>query len=298
MPTYRMSHDLKTRAKHMGKWSQDEKDQIKQSYQECFDELERHVEMAKAEDKILFVKEHCYFLTEPVSESKLLFGEDSVNEPQWTAQVPSTYGAAEPTHSSANETILPDEFLHCWHPTFLIRHPALVFPSLYRALSDNEEIEQKGKEELAMKTTFHWTRSLYDWYHQHLSKSKSELDGEVTWPIVLDADDVMLEPAVIVHFCEIVGLDPSKLRFEWSPASKEDLEGLQSDVVRRMLSTLSASEGVMKGKASTNIDIDSEARQWREEFGEVEGEKVESWVRDAMPDYDFLKSKRLRPKPV
>lgn len=71
-----------------------------------------------------------------------------------------------------------------------------------------------------------------------------------------------------------------------------------SKVGQRMLSAISASSGIITGKTSINLDIDTEAKKWKEEFGEQEGEKVERMVRAAMPDYEFMKAKRLRPKAV
>lgn len=290
LPLFRLATELGNRGKHVDEWRPDERNQMMQNYQDCFNKLEEHVKAAEAEGKSVFVKEHSYFMAEPTAQTKFLFGQNSVKEAPWTVQVPSTY-APEVTHSSLNETVLPDEFLQTWLPTFLIRHPALVFPSHYRTIIDSEGVEA-GEKKLPLVMTLHWTRTLYDWYTQH--PRKPEYDA--TWPLVLEADDIMTEPEVIVRFCEITGMDPTKLQFTWTPTSKEDLAKLHDDVSRRMLSTLSASNGVMRGKTSADLDIDTEAKKWREEFGEREAEKIEKWVRAAMPDYEFLKTKRLRPR--
>jgi hypothetical protein len=156
---------------------------------------------------------------------------------------------------------------------------------------------EEAQTELALDMTLHWMCTLFDWYTQCLSKSESGSDADVTWPLVLEADDIMTEPEVIITFCEIVGMDATKLQFAWRPASEDDLAQLRP-VERRMLSTLSGSAGIIKGKTSANLDIDVEAKKWREEFGEYEGEKMEKWVRAAMPDHEFMKAKRLRPRPI
>ena len=62
-----------------------------------------------------------------------------------------------------------------------------------------------------------------------------------------------------------------------------------------MLSTLSASTGIVEGKTSNDLDIDKEVKKWKVEFEEEGGAHIEKWVRDAMPDYEYLKSRRLRP---
>lgn len=50
----------------------------------------------------------------------------------------------------------------------------------------------------------------------------------------------------------------------------------------------------MPDKTSTNIDIDAEANKWREEFGVEIAGYLDMWVRAAMPDYEYLKDRRLR----
>lgn len=297
LPPVLLMAELKLRGKNVEEWTKQERDRMMKSYQECFEDLEEHVRTAKAEGKIVFVKEHSTFMTEPTAPARFLFGEDRVKEAPWTVGV-SSAEAAEFTHSRLNETVLSDEFLRTWLPTFLIRHPALVFPSHYRTMRDLEGVEaaKTADARLTLIMTLHWTRTLYDWYSQELSKSESAPDSEVTWPLVLDADDIMTDPKVLVRFCEIVGLDPAKLRFTWMTASKDEFDQIPTYIEKRMRSTLLASAGVMGGKTAINLDIEMEAEKWREEFGEHEGEKIEKLVRAAMPDYEFMKAKRLRRK--
>jgi hypothetical protein len=282
---------------------------MKQSYQDSFNNLEGHVQTAKAEGKILFVKEHACFMTEPTALARFRLGENGVKDSPWTVRVAArdVATAAATARSSLNETILPDEFLKTWLPTFLIRHPALVFPSHYRTIIDNEGAEAVPTEEAehSLIMTLHWTRTLYDFYAEHFANpapksddndNDNDDDDDITWPLVLDANDIMTSPEVIIRFSKIAGLDPSKLQFTWSPASEQELAQIPSRIEKRMLSNILASSGVMKERISADLDIDTEARKWREEFGERAGGKIEKWVRDAMPDYEYMKAKRLRPK--
>ena len=73
-----------------------------------------------------------------------------------------------------------------------------------------------------------------------------------------------------------------------------ELSQLPNDTARRMISTLTSSSGIMPDKTSTNIDIDAEANKWREEFGVEIAGYLDMWVRAAMPDYEYLKDRRLR----
>jgi hypothetical protein len=125
------------------------------------------------------VKEHVNWIAEPVAETRFVCGEDSMDE------TPSTMKPdAGQAHSPLNKVILPDEFLKTWFPTFLIRPPALVFPSNFRRYVDNEGKEnvKNDAQPLALEMAMHKMRTLHDWYAQKFAKSE-EKDSDVTWPI-------------------------------------------------------------------------------------------------------------------
>ena len=113
----------KTAGRHLKEWTQEERHDMMNRYQISFEALQAYVDMAAAQGKNVFVKEHAPWMMEPVAETKWAFGKNSIHESPWTVKT-----SLDPTHSTFNETVLPDEFLKTWLPTFLIRHPALVFP--------------------------------------------------------------------------------------------------------------------------------------------------------------------------
>ncbi|KIW97952.1 uncharacterized protein Z519_01536 [Cladophialophora bantiana CBS 173.52] len=126
-------------------------------------------------------------------------------------------------------------------------------------------------------------------------RSRSGNDGQSTlsWPIILDADDVILHPSVIRRYCGIVGLDPDKCQFKWESATAEEQQRLNA-FERRMKSSLLSSTGLIKeGKTAIGLDIEHEAQKWKAEFGEEEAKKLLSRVKDAMPDYELLRERRL-----
>lgn len=276
---------------------------MRESLKSCADTFGEYVAKARSQRAVAFVKEHAHFISNPVAESKYLHGPESTNQELWTADPSHAAFNEEPaedgpsSHSPGNMTVLPDRFLKAWKPTFLIRHPAAAFPSFYRSYKDIQNGQDPSDNAAKLLLTLHWPRTLYDWYVRQIAEAQHgalHQDEDASWPIVLDADDIMAEPAVVVRYCEIVGLDPAKLKFEWEVESKETIESMHT-AEKRMLSTLLASSGINKSKLSTNISIEEEAVKWREEFGEEQGKKIEMLVRDAMPGYEYLKSKRLRP---
>jgi hypothetical protein len=307
MPPVALGSELQCRGKKISDWTVEQIEQMKASYKKCGNKLvmdQLKVQSGESEGNknktMMFVKEHSEFIADPMAETKFLYGENGTDVKIWPAEsvIDGQF------KSKDNCTILSDKFLLAWMPTFLIRHPAQAFPSCYRALLDVESSKSfQGTEDpkVRLLMTLHWSRRLFDFYSQNMAKSefsdadRSEQFGGVNWPIVLDADDVMTDQQVVRRFASIVGLDVTKLKFKWEPVSQETIEK-QAKGVQRYLSTIQASTGIVKSKISAGIDINVEAQKWREEFGEQHGRKMEQWVRDAMPDYEYLKAKRLRPE--
>lgn len=301
-PYFHESTIKKLWSKPVHELSEQEAAWMKEPLQAGADTFGRHVATARSMQKGTLVKEHAVFMTNPVAMSKHLHG------PECTTAHPSSWGADprpaafnETTpgeYSDLNNTAMPDQFLRAWKPIFLIRNPISMFPSFYRASHDLKFDDDGTSHRMTM--TMHWNRTLYDWYVRQFEATAAAQNGDAhqdedaQWPIILDADDVMTEPGVVIRLSEIIGLDPSKLQFSWERTPKESVENMPPDT-QRMLSSLLASSGIDKSKVSANLNIETEAKKWREEFGEEGGAKIEKFVRDAMPDYEYMKAKRLRP---
>ena len=179
-PAARLEIELGLREKHVEEWSEDHRKQIIERVQGCFDNLENYIQSAQTNGKIAFVKEHAVFLTEHTA--RRVYGRGNTHEHPWTVKVPSRYGP-ELTRSRLNETLFPDEYLRDWLPTFLIRHPALVFPSQYRAMRDIKliDLERDHTFQCDVMMTFRYTRSLYDYWSVQFGKSGVDIDGDNTW---------------------------------------------------------------------------------------------------------------------
>ncbi|KAI0165580.1 hypothetical protein GGR57DRAFT_497052 [Xylariaceae sp. FL1272] len=175
------------------------------------------------------------------------------------------------------------------HPTFLIRHPAMMLPSLLRTFDDSKgkDAAWNGRTEPhEIEMTTKWFRAMYDFYVDQFGEGSQ-------WPVAIDADDIMRSPEFVVKYARITGLDPSKLKFSWEKASEEQLNKFPTLAVK-ILRTLNGSSGVDISKVAGDIDIAEEAVKWRAEFGEELGCKLEGWVRNAMPDYEYMYSRRLK----
>lgn len=300
MPYFKWALDEGLWFKHVDELSEEEVAKMKQSQQSCADTFGQHIAKARSQGKGVLVKEHATMMPNPVALTKYRYGlEITTQQPSnWSADPgPEAFNEKMAgVHSDDNVTLLPDRFLRAWKPIFLIRSPVASFPSFYRASKELAFLETG--DVIQMKLTMHWNRTLYDWYKKQFETATTAQNGDVhkdeDWPIVLDADDIMTEPGVLLRLCEITGLDSSKLRFSWEQADKEKIDSLPH-TEKRMLSSLLASSGIDKSKTSANLNIGTEAKKWREEFGEEQGAKMEKYVRDAMPDYEYLRSKRLRP---
>ncbi|KAB8260472.1 hypothetical protein BDV32DRAFT_47661 [Aspergillus pseudonomiae] len=293
--------------KPVDQWTTEECDEVRSAFQECLDNLEEYSSRAEKEGKMMVTKEHAFWLCNPTAFSRMIHGTNGSYDSLFHVQVPATYGASQ-TFSPNNETVFPDEYLRTWRLAFIIRHPALVFPSLYRAMMKMVAVGVLQKEELpgVLETnmSLKWTRMLYN-YGMENNDSDSQ-------PLLLDAHDVIHNPDVIARFCELAGLDSNKLKFEWekkadangapnngSPVEQRDSTGqdvrFHSQKAHAiMLSSLAGSSGVLKDKAPVTLDVATEALKWREEFGEDTSLLLEKAVLAAMPDYEFLKARRVQ----
>lgn len=108
-------------------------------------------------------------------------------------------------------------------------------------------------------------------------------------PLILDADDLIYNRAALVKFCRRTGLDPARTKYSW-PTTEVVITYKQEDV---FVDTLAASETILPGKCSAGPDLEAESKKWLSEFGEQEGELLIKWVRNAMPDYTYLREQSI-----
>ncbi|KAJ5652107.1 hypothetical protein N7507_009533 [Penicillium longicatenatum] len=298
-PPLKLRNELSMFDRPLALWGQDCSQLLSECFQDCFAELDNDLRFANAVGKTLFVKEHAPWLIDPTRQSKWIHGphdnyETHSTPSPWQIEYLGATGLMDlPMEMMPNPTILPSEFLRQVSPTFLIRNPILSFPSHYRAMRDSwygsaDTFQETGKCYLKFNMTIRWSRMMYDWYEKQLNH---EHDTHKR-PIVLDADDIMTAPEVLIQYCNFVGLDPSKLKFSWKPMEKEKLGNVDPEFLR-MKDTLHASDGVRQDKVAAGLVLAKEAVKWRNEFGDTEAAKLVKWVQAAMPDYEYMWARRL-----
>jgi hypothetical protein len=271
-------------------WTREQIEEMQQVFQQDFSDLEIKSRLAESQGKVFFGKEHIQWFTDPAINS-------STTSPI-NITIPSSYNTAT-GFSANNPTIFPDGYLATWRLTFLIRHPALAFPSFYRAMRHLESEDFAESHEIQpmmeLNTTLRWTRQLYNWCCEH----KIGYDSGLPLPLILDAEDVIHSPKVVIKYADLIGLDPARVRFEWEAGIAKSAHINWSGTGERgpetiMKATIDNSSSILKDKTPALVDISLERRGWDLEFGEIFGRQMEKWVRDAMPDYDYLRARRLQ----
>ncbi|KAK2865067.1 hypothetical protein FQN49_003945 [Arthroderma sp. PD_2] len=257
-------------------------------HQEGMNNLQKARDAAIAENKRLFVKNHTFHVWEPSSLSQSMWGGTPASP--FTART-----GPDASTIRTNPTLFPDEFLTSWQPVFLVRHPALAFESWYRAEIRVEPIDILSKS-WSYLTTFQYSRQLYDWLVANGHNDTSEKENgsgarKNPLPIVLDADDI-IDGESMAKLCKICDMDPECIRYKWEKSVPADSATLGA----RQLSYMGGiwgSTSIDKSKSSRGLNMEAKYDSWKEEFGITAADQLCKRVRDAMPDYEYLKSKKI-----
>ncbi|KAI2790705.1 hypothetical protein POX_c03551 [Penicillium oxalicum] len=276
-------------------WTNKEWTSLKEVYTSCADNLQGLLRTANKMEKMAVFKEHTPFIISPSVQASFVH-EDEAPEHPWRIDLGVLNDATDVNSAVPyNQSVFPSEFLLKCVPAFLIRHPALAFPSYYRMIQD---IRGEGspidptKPIFKQVFTLRWTRNMFDWFLAVNTKSPNDKSPRQI-PIVLDADDILTDPKLVLHFCDLVGLDSSKVQFEWDPVPNEELQ--KEDTIRKHTrSTLLSSTGITPGKTFDGLTVEGEYGKWRIEFGDKVADKLHHWVKTALPDYEYLARNRLQ----
>ncbi|KAI7308092.1 hypothetical protein KC315_g13523 [Hortaea werneckii] len=240
------------------------------AYQACFEKFLAAIEEHKQQGRATFHKEHIDLMVDPIKLFKAAYPDDE------GPNLAVRYPGQETPPKSTSPLCLPDDFLTSILPVILIRNPALMVPSFYRAQNDCKIDLDSAHFRCFME--LQWTWQLYDWYC-----------SQGVTPIVVDGDDVMKQPAVVRKLCELCGMDPDKIMWEW-----EQEEAPENPLANRFKSTLINSKGIISGKDSADLNIEEECKKWEAEFGQEVGGRMKTKVETSMPYYQKLRERRLQ----
>ncbi|OAL45672.1 hypothetical protein IQ07DRAFT_635502 [Pyrenochaeta sp. DS3sAY3a] len=312
---HRYEHD--TFNKPPSAWTQDDRDAMREKSRTCFEAWEEWILKAESEGRGTLVKEHVNWMVDGEVEAGWLFDGDGGGrlgqhegsgygdgqDPEIFQRDDTSSLAGIPSYNHENPTSIPPSFLLKnlnLNPTFLIRNPLLLIPSLFRTVRDNEGLSAllapSTLNTLRWETTYTWHIRLYNFLLSYPDAyPRASRVQDVTFPLIIDAADLG-DPELVRKYAGAVGLDPGLVRYSWEAGGGgQEAEGM-GKVERRMKDTLLGSTGVVPGKlvGGGELGVERERGAWEEEFGVEGAEVLERLVREAMGGYEWLFERRLR----
>ncbi|WPH04385.1 Hypothetical protein R9X50_00727600 [Acrodontium crateriforme] len=241
-----------------------------------YEKLLNTIETSEKNGRKTFHKEHITLQIDPKEVFRQQYPTPGCNTvgsagPSYVTKTP---GAAQP-EKHTTPFVFPDSFYLKFKPIFTIRHPALMYPSLARAMRKGMGVD--GEPGSTAQMTLSWSRFMYEWYTEH----------KIT-PVLIDADDTMNSPEAVRELCRLSGLDPDALIFSWETRTAANKQ------VHAFASTIYNSTGIVKGKDSTGLDLEAEKKKWLVEFGEAWGKDIGRKVDASMEDYLWLKERSIK----
>ncbi|TQV98689.1 hypothetical protein V2A60_007602 [Cordyceps javanica] len=246
-------------------------------------------ENAHENNHAIFLKSHIIHITSPWQVYSSF--KRGVYPPETFVQLETSLSALPRT----NPTMLSDEMLLSFVPIFIIRHPALVVDSYYRARAFT------GAADLLQSTTplstgARLTKALFCWYMAATdarpaaatAPETGPLPGRKAYPIIVDADDI-LEGDTMQRLASVIGIDPERIPQQWEARSTGGLEPRK----KRFVGDLWESTGIDRSKGSKSLDLEAKFNSWNESYGLEVGKLLADLANSHMEDYLWLKSRKF-----
>ena len=176
---------------------------------------------------------------------------DKTPDPSYEKPAPASSGRM------SNPTWIPDDLYTSLSPLILIRHPARMIPSFYRTLVDVFKL-QTTDEDFAVYTSLRWLRIIFDSYRELYSQNDDPVhpysscnmihstEERPTWPLVIDAEDVVHSTqAIVSKLCRLWHIDSSGVQYSWKAVPRE--ERPKDKIMCGFFDTLLSSTGVIQG---------------------------------------------------
>ncbi|RMX87181.1 hypothetical protein D0868_15027 [Hortaea werneckii] len=253
--------------KYGGRFSEDDLKAWGQlTYERANDEVAEKIRKAHSNGKILFAHEHSAVCVQKDVALACLRSDN-----------PSSF------KPSTRPTPLSDAVLKSCVPAMLIRHPARIVPSLYRAETATDML-RIGDEAFTLWSTVRFTRILYEY-----------LESIGNRPVVVDAEDLVHDTQTLVgKLCHALEIDPKGVQLQWDAARPD--EPLPEGVEPGFHDVLRASTGIIHEKdyvPDSKLDLDVETKKWTDEFGSAIAQELRRKVDADMETYLWLRERKL-----
>lgn len=140
----------------------------------------------------------------------------------------------DPASLSSNITHFPGPLLDSLTPIVLVRHPALLVPSVYRMNLTISEL-RPGDDDFAYMCSLLYARVLADWMRDVKGREVLVVDGE---------DACWRTRQVIERLCARIGIDPDGVVETWEPTRPE--ERPSNPIVWGFTGTMHESTGMVR----------------------------------------------------
>lgn len=214
-----------------------------ETFQNSFNKLQKTIAEAESAGKIPFIKEHIVTVADPQVVSAHIFEPRGI--PRVIVKKPIIHDDEPPecTFGPVNPTILPPSFLRTLSPVILIRHPAKIIPSYYRASKDTFGASVFD-EDFPLHASLRLSRLLFDWYDAYYrTTTPAWVEGE-RWPIVIDAEEtIYASQSMVEKFAAVAGFSLKDVQYSWAPATSE----YNGPATASFLKTIRESSGIIKG---------------------------------------------------
>lgn len=256
------------------------------TYERANEEVAEKIRQAQSNGKILFAHEHSAVCVQKDVALACLRSDN-----------PSSF------KPSTRPTPLSDAVLKSCVPAMLIRHPARIVPSLYRAETATDMLHI-GDEAFTLWSTVRFTRILYEY-----------LESLGNRPVVVDAEDLVHDTQALVQkLCHALEIDPKGVQLQWDAARPD--EPLPEGVEPGFHDVLRASTGIIHEKDHVSIrmefslqswsadvyflqipdsrlDLEVEMKKWTDEFGSDVAQELRRKVDADMETYVWLRERKL-----
>ncbi|KAI7237471.1 TFIIH basal transcription factor complex, subunit SSL1 [Hortaea werneckii] len=253
--------------KYGGRFSEEDlKAWCQLTYERANEEVAEKIRQAQSNGKILFAHEHSAVCVQKDVALACLRSDN-----------PSSF------KPSMRPTPLSDAVLKSCVPAMLIRHPARIVPSLYRAETATDML-RIGDEAFTLWSTVRFTRILYEY-----------LESLGNRPVVVDAEDLVHDTQALVgKLCHALEIDPKGVQLQWDAARPD--EPLPEGVEPGFHDVLRASTGIIHEKdyiPDSKLDLDVETKKWTDEFGSEIAQELRKKVDADMETYVWLRERKL-----